>query len=199
MKMKTTPLRILLIVLVLFAANGCSDDNGMGPSRIGGVVVAVGAFEDQEDGSQFRAQFRITFESIEAFREETRNGVINRMITTGPADVSVTGRNEWLDAAAALDSTQLRLNYAKGPDGTCRFAAAMNAQTGTGDRFSIGFTARYRMTTWIGQPPALDDFPAATGRMQVAAIRGDERRAFICQNLLVSVKGLRPLIEGFEE
>jgi len=59
------------------------------------------------------------------------------------------------------------------------------------------WNARYHDTVWIGQSPALDDVDAATGLMQVVGVEDEVRHSASCREVAISIKGMKPLIEGF--
>ncbi|MEJ2720856.1 MAG: hypothetical protein P8181_06900 [bacterium] len=198
--MKTPLIRFVLAVLVVIAANGCSDDDVTAPSSEHGAITASGTFMDVDDQSESEAKLQITFESVEQFVEVTNGDEIMRNITTGPTKIHIRGHNQFLIAAAAgLETNPVKLRYRRRSDGICDVAATMTCQTDTGDRFALNVIARYDENKWLAKPGTLDDIPAASGVMQLVGIQGDTQRRSFCEDLFVSIRGMKPLIEEFEE
>lgn len=186
--------RLLLIVAVVLCVVSCSDDDPVGPSGTLGVVSIVGSLTDTETDAVVSIRLRIEYDVIvSSVASGSRHAIL-----TGPVALALAWGNDPVKrAVAAMDSSHMNVLYASGPGTEHRVQGSIHGLHDD-SRFSLSWLAEYQGRLSSDDIVSIDDIFAAPGRVVISAAEGEERWQLRGDEMLVSVRGTKKLVDMFD-
>jgi hypothetical protein len=184
----------VVLGIVLCVGIACSDDDPMGPSGTIGVVSFVGPLTDAETGAVVSIRLRIEYDAL-VFSAVNAG---RHAIRTGPVGVALSWGNEHMEAAAAaMDSSTMYLLYVSGPATEHRVQGSIHGLHDDSS-FTLSWLAEYQGRLGGDDIVSIDDIFAAPGRAVVSGVEGDERWQLRGDEMLISVRGTKKLVDMFD-
>lgn len=182
---------IMVLVALCFAA-GCSDDNPAGASSEAATVMITGTLVPVDKiGSDVSVRITLSYESVE--RVQTRD---DRMtFITAPVSIMSTVRNPTIsDALDALNDLPMNILYDRAEDSD-RTQGYMSMYVDNYNRYQLSWLATYHGRRTLSDAVALDDFFGAGGRLVIRIVVDGEMMDLIADDIAVTVRGVRDVVE----
>jgi hypothetical protein len=184
-------MRRLLLTLTILVALGCSEDT-TGPSSGPGVVTITGTVTDANLENPVSIRLSVQFEKIEEFNSHR---TVARM-KTGPVTMTLTGGTRLLrDSAALLQSNKMNVSYRVSKEGI-RSVAGQVIVTQDDTGASLNWSASYQGLATNQEDVTIEDVLAAAGRISIRYVDGEEQAEFLSNDVTVSVRGMKALVEA---